>query len=646
MTAELFESIRLGAQTASNRILFGPHVTNLGTARSVSGRHAAYYERRARGGCAVIVTEVASVHDSDWPYERAPLATASAQGWSQVVDACGPHRAIVLAGLGHAGMQGSTAWSQDVLWAPSLVPSVMSREQPLVVGEHEIAELVGGFGAAARTAVEAGCHGVELNAGQHSLLRQFCSGLTNLRADRFGQDRSCLLREVIAAVRGAIGDAVIGLRFSVDELAPWAGITPPDAVELLAGVADDVDYVCLVRGSIYTEAATQPDCHVEQAFNETSTALVTADLRERGISALVCAQGSIVDVEVAERLVQSGACDLVEMTRAQIADPDLCNKTARGDAARVRPCLLCNQHCLVRDPRNPLVSCCVNPAAGHERDESHLDVDVVPAAEPGSLPEAFVIGGGIAGMEAARLLARRGHTTTLIEQRDTLGGMLRTAARLPGRARLAALCDWLEREAAAEGVRLEMGRCLDPAAIPPASTVVVATGGTDAVVVWRDGSDGTVALTDASAVADGHELHGAVVVLDPIGGPVGIAVAELAALRGVAVSLVTPDVVAGSQLSATGDLVDANARLASSGVRVVTHARPVAISAGSVVLEDCFTGETTSVPASVCVDAGHRLPGGDTWPDAAVVGDALAPRGILMAMLEARRAAIAAAVSR
>jgi 2,4-dienoyl-CoA reductase (NADPH2) len=636
----LFDALPIGSAVAANRVVFGPHVTNLGRDRSLSDRHAAYYERRARGGCGIVVTEIASVHESDWPYERAPLAASCASGWSDVSTACAPHGTLVLAGLGHAGMQGSTAWSQDVLWAPSLVPNVQTHEQPLVMGDDEIALLVNGFADGAALAVRSGCDGVELNAGQHSLLRQFCSGLTNLRADDFGTDRSALLGEVLRTVRAAIGGKVLGLRFCADELAPWAGITSASATELLASLAAGVDYLCVVRGSIYSEASTQPDGHEVEGFNEQLTSEVRAALRSNGIETPVCAQGSIVDVARASRLVADEACDLVEMTRAQIADPDLCDKTKKRRADRIRPCILCNQHCLVRDPRNPIVSCCVNPVAGHELDDAALDVDASAVAPPVGRSDAVVIGGGIAGMEAARLLAHEGHRVTLFEQRDSLGGMLRTAARLPGRERLAALCDWLDRELGEEGVTVVTGRKVDPREFPDAHVVVAATGGTSSAPWLRDGDDGSVELFDALAAAQGRTLQGDVVVLDPIGGPIGIAVVELALAAGARATLVTPDVVVGSQLSASGDLVAANARLAAGGANVVLHAVAVQVAERAVVVEDRFTGSITSIPADQCVDAGHRLPGRTWGAPARVIGDAIAPRGILATMLEARRAAL------
>ncbi|HTI25607.1 MAG TPA: 2,4-dienoyl-CoA reductase, partial [Kutzneria sp.] len=195
----------LAGRTAPSRVMFGPHETNLGRKRAISLRHVAYYERRAAGGAGVVVTETASVDNSDWPYERAPLAAECQPGWAATVTACRPHGTLVVASLGHAGSQGSSAYSRTALWAPSRVADVASRELPMEMEEPEIDRLLQGFSFATAIAMESDVDGVEIDAGQHSLLRQFLSGLTNQRTDEYGTDRALLLREVLCAVRDILG---------------------------------------------------------------------------------------------------------------------------------------------------------------------------------------------------------------------------------------------------------------------------------------------------------------------------------------------------------------------------------------------------------------------------------------------------------
>jgi 2,4-dienoyl-CoA reductase (NADPH2) len=315
----LLDPLPLRTATAPNRVLFGPLVTNLGDdERRFTDRHVAFYARRARGGAGIIVTEGASVHASDWPYERAPLAERAAEGWSAIASACHAEGALVLASLDHAGGQGSSAYNQAPLWAPSRVPEVNSREVPKWMEASDIASVVAGFGAAAKLAAESGVDGVEINAGQHSLVRQFLSGLTNQRGDEWGTDRTLFARQVIEAVRAGIGDGIVGLRLSCDELAPWAGITPEMAAELApALVAAGIDYLVVVRGAIFSVEKTRPDFHEPPGFNIDLTRAIKAALPDTP----VFLQGSVVDAGQAEWALGEGVCDGVEMTRAQLADP-------------------------------------------------------------------------------------------------------------------------------------------------------------------------------------------------------------------------------------------------------------------------------------------------------------------------------------
>ena len=271
------------------RALFGPHVTNLEPSRTFGPGDVEHYRARAAGGAGVVVTEIASVTADDQPYEYAPRAPTCADGWAAIAAACAPHGTLVLAGLGHAGSQST---SRGLLRAPSAVPDPATRVVPRPLAVAEIDALVGAFTTSARAAVDAGCGGVEVNAAQHSLLRQFCSGLTNQRSDAYGTDRALLLVEVLTAVRAAVPDAWVGVRLTVDELAPWAGLTPVDGVAVAARVAGLVDHVVPVRGSAMSVGATRPDGHTVPGFLAAECAAVRAAVDGR---AAVVLAGSVVD---------------------------------------------------------------------------------------------------------------------------------------------------------------------------------------------------------------------------------------------------------------------------------------------------------------------------------------------------------------
>ena len=622
--------LSIGSRTAPNRVMFGPHVTNLGTdERSFSDDHVAYYERRAIGGCGVIVVEGASVHDSDWPYERAPLASRCTSGWAHIAKACHHHGSLVIASLDHAGGQGSSAYSQQPLWAPSRVPEVNSREVPKWMEHDDIVAVIEGFGEATRLAIGAGCDGVEINAGQHSLVRQFLSGLTNQRGDEY-TDRMLFSRQVVHAVRSAAiairPDAIVGLRLSCDELAPWAGITPEMAPEIARELCElGIDYVVVVRGSIFSAEKTRPDFHEPTGFNVDTCRALSAVLPD---STALFLQGSIVDVGEAEWAINDGVCDAVEMTRAQIADPDLVQKIKNGQHDQIRPCIRCNQTCQVRDARNPIVTCIAEPTSGHESQDPDW---YQPASSPRHIT---VIGAGVAGLETARVASLRGHSVTIVEKSSRIGGVAAIAG--PGQPLVA----WLQSEIERLGVKVELNHEFDSSSLPNSQVVIQATGAQRGVSEYEITS-GTEVL-DIAEIRRGNSAlpeTGVVVILDPIGGPIGVALAEELGERAI---LVTPDNIAGNELSRTGDLAPANVRLAQRGVRIqrrsVVRAVTKRDSLFVVRVQDRFSGEIAEIECAAVVDAGFRLP---TTPiDGSVqVGDCVAPRTILEAILEARRAA-------
>ena len=635
----ILEPLSLGDRTAPNRVMFGPHVTNLGDdERALTPAHVEYYRRRAAGGCGTIVIEGASVHPSDWPYERAPLASACGPGWAKIasaVRACAPAHAapaLVIASLDHAGGQGSSAYHQLPLWAPSRVPEVNSREVPKWMEAADIAAVVEGFVSSARVAMQADLDGVEINIGQHSLLRQFCSGLTNHREDQWGQDRLRMARDVLTQVRNALdtsgdGRGVLGLRLCADELAPWAGITPEMAPAIAAELAAcGVDYLVVVRGSIYSTHMTRPDFHEQPGFTIDVTRQISA-----AVQIPVFLQGSIVDVGQAEWALggydDPAVAAGVEMTRAQIADPDLVQKIAEGHREQIRPCTLCNQTCQVRDARNPIVTCVGEPSSGHELTDPDW---YQPTARPS---QVAVIGGGPAGLEAARVAALVGHQVHLYEARDTLGGMAaRSGPHQP-------LISWLISECERLGVQIHLSTKVTGASDPVLATaerILSATGGQSGERLYQvmDGAQ-VIDIADLRYGDATLPTEGIIAVHDPIGGPIAVALAEEIGSRAV---LITPDQIAGNELSRSGDLAPANVRLAQLGVQILRRAILREVHPNKVVLEDRFSGQRSEIAVVAMVDCGFRLPAEPLPGVKVAAGDCVAPRTVLEAVREGRRA--------
>lgn len=485
----------------------------------------------------------------------------------------------------------------------------------MVMGPTEIAELTAGFAAAARLAADAGVAGVEIDAGPRSLLRQFLSDLTNTHAD------SEPLMQVLTAVRRAMPDGILALRLSCDEVASWGGITPESAARTVGEVAPHIDLLTVVRGGLMSVDDYRPGMAVEPGFNRD----LCQQMRGAAGGVPVVLQGSVVDGPMAEAALAEGVADLVEMTRAQIAEPDLV-AVLRAGHRQPRPCLLCNQACLVRDVRNPLVDCVVNPRDGELR-----------PASLGGPRQALVVGAGVAGLEAARTLAEAGVEVTVLDRADHAGGMLATAA--VARPRLALLPEWLLARCNDLGVRVEVGVADTP-------TRVEAFGGS---VIWAVGSTArslgfpcNSALSAAEVLAGADLPAGPVLVHDPIGGPDGVAVAEWLRVRGDEVSIVTPDPVVGAGLARAGDLVGANVRVQRAGIGRHLHSEFRAAVDGVAKIEDRHTKALTTVACAVVVDCSPGialdLPAGSGIADL-IIGDAVAPRTALEAMREGRRAA-------
>jgi len=357
----------------------------------------------------------------------------------------------------------------------------------------------------------------------------------------------------------------------------------------------------------------------------------------------VVAQGSIVDVDQAEWALDDGIADAVEMTRAQLSDADLVAKVRRGESSRVRPCTLSNQRSQVRDNRNPIVTALGDPFTGHETEDDPVEGTALHPRQ------VVVVGGGPAGLEAARVAALRGHSVSRSEASGQFGGAMRTAAKGPGWSRLDLLADWLVEECRHEGVELVADRRLDGEGLAGATHVIVATGGQPGTAGYEIAD--TTMLRHAVDVLDDPAVlpDGEVLIWDPIGGPVGVSVAELLVAQGRRVHLATQDNIVGNELARSGDLAPANSRLQQAGVEL--HRRSIlrSVQPGSATFEDRFSGERRDLDIAVVIDAGHRLPDERLWLELADVdgvhaqrvGDCVAPRTVYDAILEGRRAALA-----
>ncbi|MEW5946499.1 MAG: FAD-dependent oxidoreductase [bacterium] len=633
----LFSPLQVGPMLVRNRIVSTAHSTHYAETGMPGDRMVDYYAERARGGVGLIVLEAMSVHRScfvipmlrNWDDGAVPAL-------KRVTGAVHEGGAKIVGQLWHAGRQSKSA--DEPVVAPSAVPCPITRETPKELEIGEIEALVGAYGAAARRCVQAGFDGVEIHAGHGYLVHQFLSPYSNRRRDSYGgsrENRERFLREVVESVAANVpADACLGLRVSGDDLVE-GGLTQSEVIEMLRGLEKlgVFHYFSVTAGNYETlNAWIQP-----MYFPLGSIVYLAAGVKDAVDTPVLCI-GRINDPVQAENILANHYADLVGMTRATLADPELPNKAREGRLDDIRHCIACNQGCWGRAMQDKPITCLVNPEAGRER-----RMRIVPAAKR---KRVVVVGGGPAGMETARVAASRGHEVTLIERAEETGGQLNVAARAPGRQGFEDLVRWLRFQLAKLRVDVRLGAAATAetlAGLAP-DAVVVATGAAPCVPELPGSRLEHVA--ECCEVLMGREVRGSrVLVVDCDGRMKGISVADLLLDRGKNVTLMSRESIPGIDVE-LNTFRTAYFRLYGKGLEVVPHTEPVSIGEGSVAARNVFTGREREIEGiDAVVFAGHaraddalyRELKGTGGFELHAVGDCLAPRDALKAMASAAR---------
>ncbi len=644
----LFQPLSLGPREARNRIIFGSHTTNFARNNLLSQQHADYYAARAEGGAGVIVVEEHIVHSSDVPYERALLGylPGTSQALTSVIERIHASNSLALVQLNHNGQQSTSDHTQREMWAPSPVPNVSSREMPKAMEQADIDAVIAGFAQVAHTTVQGGADGVELQVSDTSLLRQFLSPLTNSRSDKYGgslENRMRFLHETLEAVTSAISpNSVVGLRFCGDELAPWAGLTPEQALEIarILVATHRVDYMTVTMGSILSTYMFpfQATMHVAPGYAVHLAAAIKAE-----VNIPIFTAGRIMSAVQAEHVLAEGQADGVEMIRALIADPDLPRLSQTGQAERVRPCIACNQGCQVRSTMNVTLGCNVNPDVVH----SQSVPTTIPTVTRTAKPSVCIIGGGPAGLEAARTVALRGRSVILYERSQTLGGTVALAAKGPGRTELQRITEYLQAEVEKLGVEVHTGVevTADTILEQRFNTVIVATGAhTGTGLLPLPGHD-LPHVTDVRRILAGEVIKGHnVVLIDEMSSHGVLSVVEMLATAGKHVDVVTEDWYVGRDLVATNDIVQWMQRTIGQDVTHIPHTTVVRIEPEQVIVTDRFIENERAIVTDAVVLGTYERPSQDLYytlkgkiPRLFRIGDCVTPRRIEQAIMEGRQ---------
>lgn len=584
---KLFKKLVVGAVELPNRIIFGSHPTNFAKNNLFTEQHVAYYEARARGGAGLIILEEQLVHPSDLPYEKAPYGFVEEiiEGYQKIADAVHKHDSKVIAQLNHSGMQseGSTGWHE--LWAPSATADVVSGEVPKAMEFEDIQAIVAGFAKVAANTVKGDLDGVEINAGQFSLLRQFMSPLTNMRNDAYGgelENRIRLTKEVLQAVRQELGSQkLLGLRLCCDEFAPWGGLTPQDALEIARNLVglNIIDYLTVTVGSLYTLHLT-PATH----YGEEGLAVQVAAEIKKAVTIPVFVEGRIHRPQYAKSIIEQGLVDAVCMNRALIADPELPAKVAGGIEEKIRGCLSCNQGCQVRRSMGKPLACLINPVVGVEKKQKARRV-------PPKAKKILVVGGGPAGMEAAAAAAERGHQATLWEASSQLGGHLTANADKPEYARLLNRWEKLLAEHKVQVITSKTAEVADIVA-EQADAVIVATGTQDGAppVIPQDCPN-----ISARAALDANLQGRTILFWDEVGDQLMALTVEKLLKAGNKIYFVTPDLFAGNKLASTFELSSWIPSLMAGTAGIYPMSRIEAINYPTAVIKNIYSGVATTI---------------------------------------------------
>lgn len=639
---DLFSPIKIRGMEIRNRIEFPAMGTKMvKDEKVVTDQLINYHAARSLGGNGLNFTEVCSVYDKAAPKNFLALSDDKyIPGMKKLADAI--HEGGAKAGV-QLWLGGSAVLFGDQT-SMVVVPSdfkVEGTDYVIKAASKEIInECIKAFGDAAKRAVEAGYDTVEFHAGHNYTPHSFLSKAFNKRMDEYGgslENRARFLLECIKSIRENIPeDMPLFMRIDAHDDCVEDGLTIEEVIQFCKWAKEaGVDVLDVSRGNFSSAAVKYevPPVDVPRGFNVENAARIK---KETGM--ITVAVGRINDPEQADEIIRSGKADMVVMGRAQLADPEFCNKAKNGNVDDIVRCVGCNQGCYdgFTNPNAPFITCMRNPALGREAEFVINKTD--------NPKNVLIVGGGVAGLEAAIELKDRGHNPILCEASDSLGGQFVLAGAAPRKEEMKEAAIAMGEMAKRKGVEIKLSTPVNAEVIEDINPdEVIIAAGAEPIKLNVPGANLPHVTNSHDILAGKAKVNGDIVVIG--GGLVGLEVAEY--LSGN-VNKITVVEMLNEVAKDLGQLrkICVMESLYHEGIKTITEAKCVEIKEKSIVIDR--NGEVEEVPCdSVIVAIGARSRNFESISDYCkennipyhVIGDAVRARRALNCIEEASEVA-------
>lgn len=645
-----FRPLQVGMLTLPHRIFVTAH--NVGTADAndlPDERSVQYYLARARGGAAILFSGGSPVHRNSYSTSGKCWALWDSRfpaALRKVTDSLGELGVPFVVQLHNHGAYGTSRRHELPLWSVSDSRVLKSRrEPPHVMTIAELREVIESYGSAAARAREGGASGVEIVCGANGLISEFNSPLLNRRTDEYGgseENRMRFCYEVVETVRRAVGDDFsIGIKVTGDDREPGS-LTLEDHLRIVPQIVarGKIDWVTTFMG--FAPSFTSGPMNVPPHFVPQGYQKYVATGLKSVLNIPLMFSGRVVSPFVAEQLLADGLADMVGMTRAHISDPEIVRKMREGRTDEIRVCVGSN-NCVGRRERGTFVSCVQNPDTGRE------GIEWVPLEQTATTNprRVLVIGGGVAGMEVARVAATRGHQVSLYERSGELGGQVNIARRAPRRGELGLLVTNKRKEMARAGVAVHLGVEVTPELVASESpdVVVLATGAR----VYRPhdlpGSDRAHVVTAWDVLLGRATAGQKVLIVDGDREEEGLNVAELLSGQGKQVELITKSYYAGVNVVDHNTVPLLYQKILGNGVKLTYNTWVARIEERDVVLYDVYTRQERTIQDvdTVVLALGGIANDGlaerlrAAGQEVHLIGDCVAPRDLEYAVLDGHK---------